>query len=90
MLSQDGLPCTDPAQYCPVLEKKGINGLQPVVVYDGGNGEAAALAWWRLKVQGCMPLVLEGGGLEGGGLAAWEAAGNATELYEPCPLKVGH
>lgn len=55
----------------------------PHQIYDHGDGMFAARLWWMLLLHGHpQPLVLRGG------WRRWQQEGRASELYEPCMLKV--
>ncbi|RKN37883.1 sulfurtransferase [Streptomyces hoynatensis] len=70
-------PLPDLGVFGTAMRRAGVSHGRPVVVYDGGQGWAAARAWWLLRWTGHQRVrVLDGG------LAAWPGE-TTTEEPEP-------
>ncbi|MGP4009255.1 sulfurtransferase [Streptomyces sp. 4N124] len=66
-------PLPDMAEFGTAMRRAGVSSSVPVVVYDGGQGWAAARAWWLLRWTGHPDVrVLDGG------LPAWQGPRETT------------
>ena len=75
-------PLPDPAAFQAAMRAAGVSGGRPVVVYDDGDGMAAARGWWTLRYFGHADVrVLDGG------YRAWTEAGRpvTTDMTAPAP-----
>jgi thiosulfate/3-mercaptopyruvate sulfurtransferase len=75
-------PLPDPAAFQAAMRAAGVSRGRPVVVYDDGDGMAAARGWWTLRYFGHADVrVLDGG------YRAWTEAGLpvTTDRTAPAP-----
>ncbi|MFD7879483.1 sulfurtransferase [Streptomyces sp. NPDC059766] len=83
-------PLPDIAEFGAAMRRAGVSSKAPVIVYDGGQGWAAARAWWLLRWTGHPDVrVLDGG------LPAWQGdlsvdvPATAEGDFEPVPQATG-
>ncbi|MGW2825875.1 sulfurtransferase [Streptomyces sp. NPDC001443] len=83
-------PLPDIAEFGAAMRRAGVSREVPVIVYDGGQGWAAARAWWLLRWTGHPDVrVLDGG------LRAWEGDLSADVPtpaegdFQPVPAAAG-
>jgi len=72
-------PLPEVADFGAAMRRAGVSAGTPVIVYDGGQGWAAARAWWMLRWTGHPDVrVLDGG------LPSWAGS---LETAEPTPAE---
>ncbi|MFF9376696.1 sulfurtransferase [Streptomyces griseoluteus] len=83
-------PLPDLAEFGAAMRRAGASAGTPVVVYDGGQGWAAARAWWLLRATGHPDVrVLDGGLTAWEGPLSTEAPTPAEGDFEPLPEPSG-
>ncbi|MFD9094998.1 sulfurtransferase [Streptomyces collinus] len=83
-------PLPDLAEFGAAMRRAGVSSDRPVVVYDGGQGWAAARAWWLLRWTGHPDVrVLDGGLPSWRGELATEPVTPAEGDFEPAPAAAG-
>ncbi|MFF7971198.1 rhodanese-like domain-containing protein [Streptomyces sp. NPDC007905] len=83
-------PLPDLAEFGAAMRRAGVSAARPVVVYDGGQGWAAARAWWLLRWTGHPDVrVLDGGLPSWRGELSTQAHAPAEGDFEPAPGAAG-
>ncbi|MFB0615468.1 sulfurtransferase [Streptomyces sp. AGS-58] len=83
-------PLPDLAEFGAAMRRAGVSSHRPVVVYDGGQGWAAARAWWLLRWTGHPDVrVLDGGLPSWQGELSTGTAAPAEGDYRPAPATTG-
>ncbi|MEU6770279.1 sulfurtransferase [Streptomyces sp. NPDC046759] len=83
-------PLPDLAEFGAAMRRAGVSADRPVVVYDGGQGWAAARAWWLLHWTGHPDVrVLDGGMPTWRGELSTEIPDPAEGDFRPVPAAAG-
>ncbi|MFK4108621.1 sulfurtransferase [Streptomyces sp. NPDC002176] len=83
-------PLPDIVEFGAAMRRAGVSAGTPVVVYDGGQGWAAARAWWLLRATGHPNVrVLDGGLTAWEGPLSTETPAPAEGDFEPLPEPTG-
>ncbi|MBB5929943.1 sulfurtransferase [Streptomyces echinatus] len=83
-------PLPDLAEFGAAMRRAGVSAGRPVVVYDGGQGWAAARAWWLLRWTGHPDVrVLDGGLPSWRGELSTRTPAPAEGDFAPAPEAVG-
>ncbi|MFD0419519.1 sulfurtransferase [Streptomyces sp. NPDC127108] len=84
-------PLPDVEHFGAVMRAAGVSADRPVVVYDGGQGWAAARAWWLLRWTGHPSVRVLDGGLPAwnGELETGAVTAPVAGTFTPVPESVG-
>ncbi|MEI5098050.1 sulfurtransferase [Streptomyces sp. PmtG] len=84
-------PLPDAERFGAAMRAAGVSADRDVVVYDGGQGWAAARAWWLLRWAGHPSVRVLDGGLAvwGGALESGDVRPSAEGTFTPVPDSVG-